>query len=94
MIKHPFEYQQPTAAMVEDITKVREACKNLYRVLDQISIKLPPDDPSKFSEARQANNANARASLLAARQRLEEVSMWANKAVVFADCEAYRDQPV
>ncbi len=90
-IKHPFEYQQPTAAMVEDITKVREACKTLYRVLDQIAGKLAPDDPTQFSVSKQANNANARTSLFVARQRLEEASMWANKAIVFADCEAYRD---
>ncbi len=114
-IKHPFEYQQPTAAMVEDITKVREACKALAGLMADVVDKLPrAPKPAELSledakadwEAYEAadakfkefmasdahkNNTAAFEYIKRAFGRLEEVSMLLNKAIVFADCEAYRD---
>ena len=60
--KHPFEYQAPTPEMVEQITLVRERCKQLYELLTL----LP--------------NSRERSVAIT---KLEEVSMWANKAIVF-----------
>lgn len=62
--KHPFEYQAPTPAQVEQIRVVREAMKALHDlILDTI--------PSSRERS-------------VAITKLEEVSMWANKAIVFA----------
>jgi flavorubredoxin len=61
--QHPFEYQQPSAAGVEKIEKIRQACKELHAVLIWT---LP--------HCRERSLAIT---------KLEEVSMWANKGVVF-----------
>lgn len=35
--KHPFEYQKPSAKAVEEITRFREKCKDMYDALLQLS---------------------------------------------------------
>lgn len=114
-IKHPFDYQQPTPAMVEDITKVREACKGLGSLLAGIGAQLPfkeepvlvpgsSQDSEMFAAYAKAakehmaylesdefkNNQRAMDYIRQALACLEMVSMWANKGIVFAVCEAYR----
>ena len=59
---HPFEYQKPNEAAVQQIEAVREKCKELFDLLNL----LP---------------ASRERSL--AITKLEEVSMWANKGIVF-----------
>ena len=61
--RDPFTYQAPTEQHIKDITKVRDACRELYATLLQ-HVKSSPE------------------RTLAIR-KLEEVSMWANKAIVF-----------
>ena len=97
-IKHPFEYQAPTAAAVEDMTKVREACKALYEVLNDVRKKSIPypyagitlnisGDKGTLASLREvdSNNQAAYDYIKEALKSLEQVSMWANKAIVFAD---------
>lgn len=59
---HPFEYQKPTPAGVEQIETVRQGCKTLHDIL----LALPA--------CRERSLAIT---------KLEEVSMWANKGIVF-----------
>jgi hypothetical protein len=60
---NPFEYVKPTDKSVEQITTVREKCKELHALLLTLS----------FSRERSL-----------AITKLEEVSMWANKGIVFS----------
>jgi hypothetical protein len=65
--RHPFEYQPPTAAHIEQIARVRAATKALFAEVE--------DMPHS-------------AQWTLAIRRLEEFSMWINKAIVF-DGEHY-----
>lgn len=58
----PFDYQAPTPEHIEQITSVREKCKELYELLNTLA-------PSRERSV--------------AITKLEEVSMWANKGIVF-----------
>jgi len=60
--QNPFEYVKPTEQSVEDITKVREMCSDLNKMLLDLN-------PSRERSV--------------AITKLEEVSMWANKGIVF-----------
>lgn len=61
--KNPFDYQKPSDKQVEQITEIREKCKELYTML----CALPFTRETSL-----------------AKTKLEEVSMWANKGIVFA----------
>ena len=63
MSKHPFDYQRPTPAQVDQIEAGRGALKQVY---DLMSATLPPSRERSL-----------------ALTKLEEASMWFNKAVVF-----------
>ena len=60
-----FEYHAPTSEHVERIQTLREACKTLRHVIDEV---LPEGSPEKTLAVR----------------KLEECSMWGNKAIVFS----------
>lgn len=60
--KDPFDYQAPTAEDVENISHVRDACKQLRDLINSV---VPA------GRARSVAITN-----------LEQVSMWANKAIV------------
>ena len=56
-----FVYHRPTGEQVEQITVVREKCRELHQMLEC----LPPSRETALAITK-----------------LEEVSMWANKAIV------------
>ena len=60
--QNPFEYIKPTDKSVEEISKVREKCKELSEIL----LSLKPSRERSLAVTK-----------------LEEVSMWANKGIVF-----------
>jgi hypothetical protein len=66
---NPFEYQKPTPEQVEVIEAIRLKCADLFSFLDRLAWESP----------HQANSRH----IDIAKQKLEEVSMWANKGVVF-----------
>jgi hypothetical protein len=68
-MKHPFEYQSPSATQSVMIIEVREATKTLYETV--LSAGVPNCDERTI-----------------AIRKLEEFSMWVNKAIVF-DGERY-----
>jgi len=61
-IKNPFEYQKPTEEKTAKINEIREACRELHKIL----LTLPASRETALAITK-----------------LEEVSMWANKSVVF-----------
>jgi archaellum biogenesis ATPase FlaH len=67
----PFVYIKPTELSVETITKIRNACQDLNKlILDEI--------PQSRERAL-------------AITKLEELSMWANKAIVFNQTESVEE---
>ena len=62
--KNPFDYQKPTEKSVAEIATIRQVCKNLAGLIEDV---VP------FSRERSV-----------AMTKLEEVSMWVNKAICFS----------
>ena len=75
-MKNPFEYQAPTVEHVKQITAFREKCKELSDMMSN----LPA-----FNKHMSIEDVPSQVYAHEAHKKLEEFSMWINKAIVFGD---------